>query len=84
MQVLVWLGLECGPCRHLLGTVHVQGKQMTLRMLEYWSTRKLDLTDCYLVAVLDISKRSELYSFDQDFDKFNCQYRLQYYWDKVL
>ena len=60
-----------------LSTVHVQGKQMTLRMLEYWSAKKLDLTDCYLVAMLESSKRSELYSFDRDFDKFKFVSRIE-------
>ena len=60
-----------------LPTVHVQGKQMTQRMLEYWSTRNIDLTDCYLVAVLENSKRSELYSFDRDFDKFTFITRVE-------
>lgn len=60
-----------------LATVNIQNKQMILRMLEYWGASNLGLTDCYLVALMENTKRSEIYSFDRDFDRFHFVRRIE-------
>ncbi|MBN1960536.1 MAG: PIN domain-containing protein [Deltaproteobacteria bacterium] len=60
-----------------LKTINIQGKSVLKKSIEYWSARNIDLTDCYLAALLENCKEPEIYSFDKDFDKLNFLTRIE-------
>ena len=49
----------------------IKNKTMIRRMMEMWRNKKLDIVDCYLIAILENDSQNLLYSYDRDFDKFN-------------
>ena len=49
----------------------IKNKTMIRRMMEMWYNKKLDIVDCYLIAILESDSQNLLYSYDRDFDKFN-------------
>ena len=49
----------------------IKNKKMIRRMMEMWCNNKLDIVDCYLIALLEKDSQNLLYSYDRDFDKFN-------------
>ena len=51
--------------------IAIKNKTMIRRMIEMWSNKKLDIVDCYLIALLENDSQNLLYSYDHDFDKFN-------------
>lgn len=49
----------------------IKNKTMIRRMMEMWCIKKLDIVDCYLIAILENDSQNLLYSYDRDFDKFS-------------
>ena len=49
----------------------IKNKTMIRRTMKMWCSKKLDIVDCYLIAILENDSQNLLYSYDRDFDKFN-------------
>ena len=45
-------------------------KKIIRRSLELWSTKSMEIVDCYLIACLEGDGQNILYSYDRDFNKF--------------
>ena len=53
----------------------IKEKIITIRALELWREKKMEIVDCYLIACLEKDAQNILYSYDRDFDKFNVNRR---------
>ena len=49
----------------------IKNKTMIRRTMKMWCSKKLDIVDCYLIAILENDSQNLLYSYDRHFDKFN-------------
>lgn len=53
--------------------IQIRDKKRTIRTLELWREKNLEIVDCYLVACLEHDQQNILYSYDRDFDRFQFQ-----------
>jgi uncharacterized protein len=51
-----------------LKNLHIPAKGLYPRIFEIYIEQNVDFIDAYHAALVEISKRTELYSYDQDFD----------------
>ena len=53
--------------------IQIRDKKRTIRTLELWREKNLEIVDCYLVACLEHDQQNILYSYDGDFGGFQFQ-----------
>ena len=51
--------------------IRIKEKKIVLRTLDLLKTTNLEIVDCYLISCMEGDKQNILYSYDNDFDKFN-------------
>lgn len=60
-----------------LKNLHIPSKGLYPRIFEIYIIQNIDFIDAYHAALIEISQRSELYSYDRDFDSVQGVKRIE-------
>lgn len=60
-----------------LKNLHIPSKGLYPRIFEIYIVQNVDFIDAYHAALIEISQKSELYSYDRDYDKMAGMNRLE-------